>query len=152
MPEASEDWWSRRRLRGVVVEHGAVDHPAHEAADEDGEGGGDGEVGSDGEGEGADAEELDDDDEGDAEEDERPGELAGEDAVDDGGHEAALRGGGLFAADALDPLDLDLAGGGVEEVLAVGEGGGADGVEEDVGVAVGDDVAAGWIVRSRLRR
>ncbi len=87
--------------------HGAVDHPAHDAADEDGERGGDGEIGADGEGERADAEQLDDDDEGDAEQDQRPGELAGEDAVDDGGHEAALRGGGLLAADALDPLDFD---------------------------------------------
>ena len=43
---------------GVAV-HGAVDHPAHDSADEDGEGGGDGEVGSYGEGEGADAEEFD---------------------------------------------------------------------------------------------
>jgi len=59
----------------------------------------------------------------DAEEDEGPGELAGEDAVDDGGHEAALRGGGAFAADALDPLDLDAAAGGVVEVLAVLDGG-----------------------------
>ena len=72
------------------------------------------------------------DDEGYAEQDERPGEFAAEDAVDDGGHEAALRGGGFFAADALDPLDFDLAGGGVVEVLAVGEGGGADGVEQNV--------------------
>ena len=93
------------------------------------------EVGADGEGEGADAEEFDDDDEGDTEQDEGPGEFAGEDSVDDGGHEAALRGGGLFAADALDPLDFDLAGGGVVEVLAVVEGGGADGVEEDVTVS-----------------
>ena len=94
-----------------VLEHGAIDHPAHDSADEDGEGGGDGEVGSYGEGEGADAEEFDDDDEGYAEEDEGPREFAGEDSVDDGGHEAALRGGGFFAADALDPLDFDLAGG-----------------------------------------
>ena len=118
--------------------HGAVDHPAHDSADEDGECGGDGEIGSHGEGEGADAEEFDDDDEGDAEEHERPRQLAAEDAVDDGGHEAALRGGGLFAADALDPLDFDLAGGGVVEVLAVVEGGGTDGVEEDVLFRVGD--------------
>ena len=115
-----------------VATHGVVDHPAHDSADEDGEGGGDGEVGAYGEGEGADAEEFDDDDEGDAEEDEGPGEFAGEDAVDDGGHEAALRGGGFFAADALDPLDFDLAGGGVVEVFAVFERRGADGVEEDV--------------------
>ena len=110
----------------------AIDHPAHDAADEDGQRGGDGEIGADGEGERADAEQLDHDDQRDAEQDEGPGELAREDAVDDGGHEAALRGGGLFAADALDPLDFDLVGGGVVEVLAVVEGGGADGVEQDV--------------------
>ena len=32
------------------------------------------------------------------------GSLRRQDAVDDGGHEPALRRGGLFAADALDPL------------------------------------------------
>ena len=46
----------------------------------------------------------------DSEQHESPGQLAAEDAVDDSGHEAALRGGGLFAADALDPLDFDLRG------------------------------------------
>src|ERR1700733_12893270 len=115
---------------------GTVDHPAHDSADEDGEGGGDGEVGSYGEGEGADAEEFDDDDEGYAEEDEGPGEFVGEDSVDDGGHEAALRGGRGFAADALDPLDIDLAGGGVVEVLAVFESGRPDGVKKNVTVCV----------------
>ena len=119
-----------------VVEQGAVYHPAHDSADKDGESGGDGEVGSDGEGEGADAEEFDDDDEGYTEEDEGPGEFAAEDAVDDGGHEAALRCGSGFAANALDPLDVYLAGGGVVEVLAVFEGVGADGVEENVTVGV----------------
>ena len=104
------------------------------------------EVGSDGEGERAHAEEFDDDHERDTEQDQGPGELAGEDAVDDGGHEAALRGGGFFAADALDPLDLDLAGGGVVEVLAVCDGAGADGVEEDVGV--GDFDLAMFVPRS----
>ena len=118
--------------------HGVVDHPAHDSADEDRERGGDAEVGAHGEGEGTDAEEFDDDDDGDAEEHERPGKFAGEDAVDDGGHETALRGGGFFAADALDPLDFDLAGGGVVEVLAVFKGGGTDGVEEDVLLCVGE--------------
>ena len=65
-------------------------------------------IGADSEGERADAEQLDGDDEGDAEQDQPPGELAAEDAVDDGGHEAGLRGGGLLAADALNPLDFDL--------------------------------------------
>ena len=66
------------------------------------------------------------------------GSLRLEDAVDDGGHEAALWGCGFFAADALDPLDFDLAGGWVVEVFAVVEGGGADGVEKDVLLCVTD--------------
>ena len=122
----------------AMLFHSAIDHPAHDSAYEDGEGGGDAEVGSDCEGEGADAEQFDDDDDGDAEENESPREFAAEDSVDDGGHETALRGRGFFAADALDPLDFDFAGGRVVEVFAVVEGGGADGVKKDVIVGVID--------------
>ena len=136
VPEIERGGVGGGALAGGVLGEAAVDHPAHDAADEDGEGGGDREVGADGEGERADAEELDGEDERDAEQDERPGEAMGEDAVDDGGHETALRGGGFFAADALDPLDLDALGGGVVEVLAVFEGGGADGVEDEEGAGV----------------
>ena len=78
------------------------------------------------------------------------GKFAGEDAVDDGGHQLALGGGGLFAADALGPLDEDLVGGGVHEVFAVGERGGADGVEQGVAVAVADGArGARWVGRDR---
>src|SRR5258708_6452752 len=115
-----------------------VDQPAHDSADEDGERGGDAEVGAYGEGEGADAEEFDDDHDGDAEENERPGEFAAEDSVDNSGHETALWSCCLLAADALNPLDFDFAGGWVVEVLSVVEGGGTDGVEEDVLFCVGD--------------
>src|SRR5208337_4639368 len=66
------------------------------------------------------------------EHDQSPGQLAREDSVDDGGHEAGLRRGGLFAADAGDPLDLNLLGGGRVEVLAVGKLRGAESVEDDV--------------------
>src|SRR5580704_17109983 len=118
--------------------HGVVDQPAHDSADEDGERGGDAEVCAYREGEGADAEEFDDDHDGDAEEYERPGQLAAKDAIDDGGHEAALRGRGLLAADALNPLDFDFAGGWIVEVLAVVKSCGTDGVEEDVLFCVGD--------------
>jgi len=78
------------------------------------------------------------DDDGGAKLHGRPGEFAAEDAVDDGGHETALWGRGLLAADTLNPLDFDFAGGGVVEVFAVFESGGADGVEEDVLFCVGD--------------
>src|SRR5579871_6167252 len=110
-------------LAFVLLCEGTVDHPAHDSADEDCERGADGEIGSHGECERTNAKQFYHDDEGYAEENERPGELATKDAVDDGRHEAALWGGGLFAADALDPLDLDLAGGGIIEVFAVGERG-----------------------------
>ena len=63
---------------------------------EDGQRGADGQIGADGEGERADAEQLDGDDQRDAEQDQAPGELAAEDAVDDGGHEPGLRGGRGF--------------------------------------------------------
>lgn len=125
------------------MKHGAVDHPAHHSADEDGQGGGDGEVGPYGEGEGAYAEELDDDDQRDSKKNQGPGKLLGEDAIDDGSHELALGCGGLLGADALNPLNLDLAGSGVEEVLAVRKRSGADSVEQGVVVAVGDLFFAG---------
>src|SRR5277367_988026 len=112
--------------------HGAIYHPAHDSAYEDGECGGDAEVGADREGERADPEEFNDDDDGDAKKNKGPWEFAREDSVDDGGHEAALRGGGFFAADALNPLDFDFACGRVVKVFAVVERGGTDGVEEDV--------------------
>ena len=72
---------------------GRIDEPADHAAAEDGQRGADGQIGADGEGERADAEQLDGDDQGDAEQDQSPGQLAAEDAVDDGGHEAGLRRG-----------------------------------------------------------
>ena len=49
-----------------------------------------------------------------------------------------MRSCGLFAANALNPLDFDFAGGRVVEILAVIEGGGTDGVEENVLFCVGD--------------
>ena len=106
--------------------------PADHAADKDGQSGSDGEICAHGEGQGTDAEQLNRDDDEDAEQDQSPGELAAENAVDDGGHEAGLRGGRLFAADAGNPLDFDLLGGGRVEIFAVGEFGGAESVEDDV--------------------
>ena len=100
---------------------GGVYQEAHDAAGEDGQGGADREVGSYGEGERADAEQLDRDHEEDAHQDETPWEFLAEDAVDDGGHEAGLRGGGVFAADALDPLNFDFARARGVEVFAVGK-------------------------------
>src|SRR5215471_17425346 len=103
---------------------GTVDHPAHDASTEHGERGADGKIGSDCKGERAHAEDFNGDDEENAKEDESPRKLAGEDAVDHGSHEAALWGCGLFAADALHPLDFNVAGLRVVEVFAVGERGG----------------------------
>src|ERR1700723_2251859 len=118
--------------------HGAINHPADDSADEDGEGGGDAEVCADSEGEGADAQEFDDYDDSDSKQDKGPRQFAAEDSVDDSGHQAALRRCGLLAADALDPLDLNLSGGWVVEVLAVVESCGADGIEEDISFCVAD--------------
>src|SRR5215470_839393 len=111
---------------------GAVDHPAHDASAEHGERSADGEIGSDGEGERTHTENFNGDDKEDAEEDESPGKLACEDAVDDGGHEAALWGCCFLAADALYPLDFDVASLRVVEIFAVGERGGAECVEQHV--------------------
>jgi hypothetical protein len=49
-------------------------------------------------------------------------------------------------ADALDPLNLDLVAGGVVEVLAVREGGGADGVEQEVLASVGELLPDGIVL------
>ena len=111
---------------------GLIDEPAHHAADKDGQRGADGQIRADGEGERADAEQLDGDDERDAEQHQSPGQLAAQDAVDDGGHEAGLRRGRAGAADALNPMHLNVAGGGRVEILAVLQLGGADGVEQNV--------------------
>src|SRR6185437_8008072 len=124
---------------------GAVDEPADHSPAEDGQGGSDGQVGSYGEGERADAEQLDGDDEADADQHDSPGQLAREDAVDDGGHEAGLRGGCTGAADALNPLDGDFACGGRVEIFAVLELGGADGIEDEQ--AGGFLICGGFAVR-----
>ena len=136
VPERQRGIMVNQRLTCSMTTHDVVDHPAHHAADEDGQRSGDGEVRADSEGKRTDAEKFNDDDEGDTKQHQGPGQFAREDAIDDGGHQAALRSSGLFAADALNPLDFDLASGGVVEILAVLERSRADGVEQDVLVGV----------------
>src|SRR5207248_3607047 len=81
---------------------------------------------------------FDDNDDRDAKEHKRPGKLTAEDAINDCRHKTTLRRCGLFAADTLNPLDLDLAAGWVVEVLTILERAGSDGVEENVFVRVID--------------
>ncbi len=117
---------------------GAIDNPAHHPTHKDRESRADGQIGSHCQGQRADPKQLNHDDQRHAEQHERPRKLAAEDAVDDRGHQSALRRCGLLAADALCPLDFDLAGGRVVEILAVGKGGGADSVQQEVLTCVGE--------------
>src|SRR5208283_715962 len=116
----------------ALLDHRAVDHPSHHATDEDGQRGGDRKISSNRECERPDAQQLDDYDQRHAQQNQRPRQLAREDAIDDGRHQAALRRGGALAADSLNPLHLNLSGGWVEKILPIVQRGRADRVEQDV--------------------
>ncbi len=85
-------------------------------------------------GERANAEDFNGDDQGDAHQNQAPGKLLIQDAVDDRGHEAGLRRGSFVAADALAPTEYSIClGRCVVEIFAVGDDTGAEGVDQRVG-------------------
>ena len=110
----------------------ALGRPADDAAAEDRQRRVEPEVGADRERQRADAEQLHRDDEEDAHRDQAPGQALVEDAGDHRRHQAPLRRRGLVAADAGDPLHLDLPRVGVVEILAVGQLARAERVDQDV--------------------
>src|SRR5207237_10904069 len=100
------------------------------------------------EGERTDPQQLYSDHQKHANENQPPGQLALQNPVDHGGHQARLWPRGARAADALHPLHFDLAAGGIVEILAIGHGWRVDSVEQNVSLhGMTDRLASGWPLR-----
>src|SRR5712675_2302893 len=96
-----------------------VYQPAHQTSTEDRERGGDWNVKAYGKRKRANAQNLYRNHQEHTQQDQSPRELASQDAVDHRGHQSSLRSSGVATADAMHPLDLNLARLGIVEVAAV---------------------------------
>src|ERR1700720_343863 len=102
-----------------MAKHRAIHHPTHHAPHKDRQRSSDAEISTHSEGERAHAKKFNNDHDSNTKQDQSPGEFAAQNAIDDSGHETALRRSCLFAADALNPLDFNLTRRGVVEILAI---------------------------------
>ena len=130
----------------------------HHAPDKNGQRGSYRKIGAHGKGQRTHAEQLHCDNQEHSQQHQSPRQPLVQNSVDDGGHQSGLRRRRLLRADALNPLDFNLLGLRVVQILALGQHGRTDSIKHGVGLALifvagGFNLHADWrIVDVEIRR